>query len=255
MSYFDLSLDAANRAYTWGWRLSLAAAVSTALGVLLLTWVAKVREHDFEEQVANLHSRATMSEERAVLLEREAERLRLEFQNRDAERQAAAAASAAMATVAIERREPVPANRAPDNPRLASRHISEEQRTALLEHLERVTSHVVLRFEPNQEAAEYAVTIRDILIKAGVPVEFGSAASPSGLTGIRVAMIMSPGEGEALPAARQMSSILQDSGLLLERPIHWRSFPLSADEDPLSRSRSVRPAEVLIFVGAKPPAK
>ena len=45
MSYFDLSLDAANRAYTWGWRLSLAAAVSTALGVLLLTWVAKVREH------------------------------------------------------------------------------------------------------------------------------------------------------------------------------------------------------------------
>ena len=254
MSYFDLSLDAVNKAYSWGWRLSLAAAVSTALGVLLLMWVARVRELGFEQQVATLHSRAATSEERAAVFEREAARLRLNLERENAElRERQGAETRAREAAELRTAEPKTELPSQDSSQLASRRVTSVQRDCLLGRLQRVKVRVVLRFEPNQEAAEYAVAIRDIYTKAGVPVAFGSASNASGLTGIRMAMIMTPGEGEPLPAAKEMSSILQDCGIPLERPIHWRSFPRAEGDTPLSASRTARPPEVLIFVGEKPP--
>jgi hypothetical protein len=259
MNYFELSLDAANRAYSWGWRISLTAAVSTALGLLLLTWVARVREHDFEDQVASLLSRAAQSERRAAASEQEAARLRQEYA-REAARQREIESAEPVQAAAPPHQETAPppqetAPRARDTVEARARLVTPEQREALTLRLQQVKYKVNLRFEPNQETAEYAVAIRDIFNAAGVPVAFGSAANPSGLTGIRMAMIMTPGEGEPLPAARDMSSILHDSGFPLERPIHWRSFPLAEGEQAVARSQSTRPTDVLIFIGAKPPAK
>ena len=67
---FDISLEAANRIYSWGWRLSVIGAAVTAAGVLLLMWGTRVRDGDFEKQVATLHNRAASSEERSRQLEK-----------------------------------------------------------------------------------------------------------------------------------------------------------------------------------------
>lgn len=71
MAFFDISLDTANELYSWGWRVSLGGAVVTAIGVSLLMWGTRVRDSDFEENIAKLHERAATSEERGHVLEKE----------------------------------------------------------------------------------------------------------------------------------------------------------------------------------------
>src|SRR5579862_8366686 len=162
MSLFDLSLDVANRFYSWGWRLSVLGAAITVLGILLLMWGTRVRDQDFEEQVAIIHSRAAISEERAANLEKDAAQLRLDLQRERNFRKEDIAAPAII------------------------RQITPEQRSCLLGRLHGVKSSVVLRFEPNQEAGEYAAALRDVFNKAGVSVAFGSAVK-STITGTRMA--------------------------------------------------------------------
>jgi len=72
LAIFDVSLDTANGLYAWGWRLSLGGAVVTAVGIGVLMWGTRVRDHDFEKQVADLHGAAARAEERAGNLESEA---------------------------------------------------------------------------------------------------------------------------------------------------------------------------------------
>ena len=67
--FLDVSLDTANRFYAWGWRLSVMGAGVTAFGVVLLNWGTRVRDHDFEQQVASLHGKASAAEERSKTLE------------------------------------------------------------------------------------------------------------------------------------------------------------------------------------------
>jgi hypothetical protein len=66
----DISLPTANRFYTWGWAASLVGAAITLIGVLLLMWGTRVRDHDFEGSIAHLHESAASSEERSKELER-----------------------------------------------------------------------------------------------------------------------------------------------------------------------------------------
>ena len=63
MGFFDLSLYRANQFYSWGWRASVFGAVITAVGVGLLMLGTRVRDRDFEDQVATLHGRAADAEE------------------------------------------------------------------------------------------------------------------------------------------------------------------------------------------------
>jgi hypothetical protein len=70
--FMDVSLDTANELYAWGWRLSLGGAVVTALGVAMLMLGTRVRDHDFEHQVANLNLEAGQARERAGKLEEKA---------------------------------------------------------------------------------------------------------------------------------------------------------------------------------------
>ena len=222
MSLFDISLDAATRVHSWGWRLSVIGSIMTFLGVLLLMWGTRVRDQDFEEQVAVIHSRAAISEERAAGLEKEAAELRLDLQRERTYHKEDFAQPA------------------------SGREITPEQRKCLISRLRDFKTPVVLRFEPDQEAGEYAASLRDAFSKAGVNVSFGSAQR-SGMTGTRLAMATSPGNSEPLPAAAEMVSILQYCGIPLDPPIPWQQFPRSAGE---ASGRS-RPAEVLMFIGGK----
>jgi hypothetical protein len=60
----DVSLETANRFYTFGWTASLTGAAITFFGVVFLMWGTRVRDHDFEHDMATLHGRAATSEER-----------------------------------------------------------------------------------------------------------------------------------------------------------------------------------------------
>ena len=228
MSLFDLSLDAANRFYTWGWWLSMFGAVVTAIGVLLFTWGMRVRDQDFEEQVAVLHSRAATSEERAAVLEKDAAQLRLDLEG------------IKLPGARVEQRE--------DRALLATRHITEDQRGCLLGRLRDFKSPVTMRFEPDQEAAEYAASLREAFSKAGVQVSFAGAAR-SGISGIHIATA----DVEPVHAASELSSILQYCGIALDSPIQSQQFPHApGDARPAPNGHS---DEVLIFVGTKPPVK
>jgi hypothetical protein len=228
MSLFDLSLDAANRYYAWGWRLSMFGALVTFLGVLMLTWGMRVRDQDFEEQVAVLHSRAATSEERAAVLEKDAAQLRLDLEG------------IKLPGVRAEQRD--------DRRQYATRHVTDEQRTCLLGRLRDFKSSVTVRFEPDQEAGEYAASLREAFSKAGVTVSFAGAAR-SGMSGVHIASA----EGEALPAASELTSIMQYCGIALDSPIESQQFP-HAPGDARSAPNG-HPEDVQIFVGTKSPAK
>lgn len=58
LSFLDISLDTANRFYTWGWKASLVGATVTLIGVGLLMWGTRVRDHDFEAKMAQLNINA-----------------------------------------------------------------------------------------------------------------------------------------------------------------------------------------------------
>jgi hypothetical protein len=228
MSLFDLSLDAANKFYAWGWKLSMFGAIVTAIGVLLLTWGMRVRDQDFEEQVAVLHSRAATSEERAAALEKDAAQLRLDLQGIN------------LAGMRVEQRQ--------DRPQTATRHITDEQRNCLLGRLRDFKSPVTMRFEPDQEAAEYAASLRETFSKAGVQVSFAGTAR-SGVSGVRLATA----DVEPVHAASELSSILQYCGIALDNPIQSQQFPHAPGE--ARPAPNGHPEEVLMFVGTKPPVK
>src|SRR5262245_12280177 len=61
----DISLETANKFYTFGWAASLIGAAVTFAGVIFLMWGTRVRDHDFESQVATLNSEAGTARERA----------------------------------------------------------------------------------------------------------------------------------------------------------------------------------------------
>ena len=58
LDILDISLARANEFYTWGWRLSIIGAVVTALGVGLLMWGTRVRDHDFKFRMTALNKEA-----------------------------------------------------------------------------------------------------------------------------------------------------------------------------------------------------
>jgi hypothetical protein len=80
MGLLDISLETANEFYAWGWRASIAGAIITAVAVVFLMWGTRVRDHDFEGQIAELHSSASASRERAAQLEVRANEVQLELE-------------------------------------------------------------------------------------------------------------------------------------------------------------------------------
>lgn len=71
-SFFHISLETANRFYSLGWKASLFGSFVTLIGVSLLMWGTRVRDHDFESNISRLHTDAAQANERAAQLENDA---------------------------------------------------------------------------------------------------------------------------------------------------------------------------------------
>jgi hypothetical protein len=69
-SLLDISLDTANKFYTFGWASSLSGAAITFIGVVFLMWGTRERDRDFEDSIGHLHKSAATSEERSRELEK-----------------------------------------------------------------------------------------------------------------------------------------------------------------------------------------
>ena len=78
LSLLNISLETANKFYSWGWKASLFGALITLIGVSLLMLGTRVRDQDFEAQIANLNSSAATANENAAKLEKETELLKKE---------------------------------------------------------------------------------------------------------------------------------------------------------------------------------
>lgn len=75
-SFLDIQLETANKFYSWGWKASLLGAVITLIGVSLLMWGTRVRDHDFEANMSQLNTDAAKANERAAQLENGAAKAR-----------------------------------------------------------------------------------------------------------------------------------------------------------------------------------
>lgn len=84
MGILDISLERANDFYAWGWRFSILGAVITALGVGLLMWGTRVRDHDFEFRMTKANSDAAAAIERAADANRRAAEANLQLARADA---------------------------------------------------------------------------------------------------------------------------------------------------------------------------
>jgi hypothetical protein len=56
MPFFEISLETANKFYAWGWRASIAGAVITAVGVILLMYGTRVRDRATESQLSRANA-------------------------------------------------------------------------------------------------------------------------------------------------------------------------------------------------------
>src|SRR5436190_21991644 len=80
LSLFDISIDAANKFYTWGWRISALGAMATVIGIGLLWWGTRVRDRDFEHNIAHLTVDTARANEHTAVLAERAESARLEIE-------------------------------------------------------------------------------------------------------------------------------------------------------------------------------
>jgi hypothetical protein len=192
MAYFDISIDAANALYAWGWRLSLGGAIVTALGVGILFLGTRVRDRAFDQNIATLRERTASSEERSNALEKETARI--------------TASNLELATN-LERER---AARARIESGLASRHVTDEQKTALINALLGVKMEIIISLYQNPEASAYASEVTAALTEAGQTVTQGSTIIAGGgnLTGLLVEETADPRLIGALIAARLVTQKL-----------------------------------------------
>jgi hypothetical protein len=158
MDLFDVSFDTANQLYAWGWRASVVGAIITMFGVGLLAWGTRVRDHDFEEQIAGLHTKAAVSEneaantrERAAKLEERAAGLEKET------------ATAKERTVELQK----------ELEERKNRRITDEQKRAIIERLTPLPKGKVL-FNPlmaDGEAVQFSDQIKSVLAASGYDVD------------------------------------------------------------------------------------
>jgi hypothetical protein len=184
----DISLDTANRLYSWGWGLSAAGAVVTMLGIGMLSIGTRTRDRDFEKNIAQLHKSAAGSEERSKQLENDNLQLAT---NLERERAARARIEAGV----------------------ASRHVTPEQRAELIDTLKGMTLTVVLSRYNDPETATYAGEVASALIEAGTTVQAGSVvvAGDNNLTGLLVEETADPRLINALVASGLATQKLQST--------------------------------------------
>jgi hypothetical protein len=134
----DVSLEVANRLYTWGWVFSVVGAAVTLVGIAMLSIGTRVRDHDSEMQVASLNLEAGNARERAAKLEQDAARLRFELDRE------------------IQKRAP--------------RFLTEEQKETMLAELRGKILEVAVVVQNDVEAEAFALQFFIIFQDAGAKV-------------------------------------------------------------------------------------
>jgi len=178
---FDFSLERANQFYAWGWRLSVFGAAVTMIGVAALWLGTRVRDRDFEGNVATLHERAAISEKQSeelkkgnLILARDLERERTE-------------------RVKMEQR-------------FGARHFTPEQRTAVLHAFRDKPMMVHVRCIADGEAClaanNFAIVLREAGLVVPPVVNVGLTVPPS--LGIE---IYDPDGPQGLFASTMLSNI------------------------------------------------
>jgi hypothetical protein len=140
--FLDVSLDAANRLYTWGWGLSVSGAAVTMIGIGMLWVGTRVRDHDFDTTIAALNTEAGQARQRAGNLE---------------ERSAGLENEAAQARLEQERLKA----------QLAWRRITREQHDSLVAALRNSPTNLRLSHPDDPEASLSASEIEKSLVDAG----------------------------------------------------------------------------------------
>jgi hypothetical protein len=156
--WWDVSLDTANEFYTWGWRASMFGALITCFGVAFLYWGTRIRDHDFESNIAQLHDRASAADERSKILE--AGNLTLQ---RDVEREK-------LERIKMEER-------------FGARHFTSEQKTTVISafkgHQMTVDIRCIAEGEACLAANNFARDLREAGLSVPPVVDVGLTIPPS----------------------------------------------------------------------------
>ena len=81
LSFLNISLETANKFYSWGWKASCIGAAITLIGIIFLMWGTRVRDRDFQSQMTKLESETANSQETVAELTVQAEALKVEALN------------------------------------------------------------------------------------------------------------------------------------------------------------------------------
>jgi len=182
--FFDFSLETANRLYSWGWGLSVCGAMVTMIGVGILWLGTRVRDHDFEKNIAQLHASAAESERQSAELKQQNLKLATTLER---ERTARAKIEAG----------------------LASRHVRSEQREAVIAMLRGTSLTVTLSKVDDAETAAYAREITSALTAAGVTIKEGSTIISGGnFTGVLIEQNADPKLENALFGAGLATGVM-----------------------------------------------
>ena len=169
LSLFDISLETANKFYSWGWKASVTGAVITAIGVGLLMWGTRVRDHDFESNMSQLNTDAAKANERAAQLESDAAKAK----EKTATLEIDVAKTRESVAQANERAAQAERRAAEANLELAKfkapRILSEAQKTTFTKSLEGAPRgrFFIMSKSGDDEARLFAIQIRDLLLNAG----------------------------------------------------------------------------------------
>ena len=163
LSFLDISLRTANKFYSLGWKSSLVGAFITLIGITLLMWGTRARDHDFEHlRVSQSSKDAADATENAKKIEQENLILRTDLN-------AAAGEVAKLQTKAANaQRELLELQE-----RFKPRHLTAEQRTHLVALLTKQPKGTIgiSSVGSNEEAFVLAQELYSALQEAGWKVE------------------------------------------------------------------------------------
>jgi hypothetical protein len=184
-SYLNISLETANKLYSWGWKASLIGAAITLIGVTLLMWGTRVRDHDFESKISDTISAAAQANERAATLSKQAAEVQLDLEHERVQR------------LKLEAQ-------------MAPRSLTREQTERMVGALKQVPAPVAIIVERQgeQEASRYASMIVIALRAAGITVhETGGGISSPPPYGLMLGISADDPKGHAIKAAFESAGI------------------------------------------------
>jgi len=174
MSLLPFLLDHVNQVYSWGWRFSVTGAIITFIGVSLLMWTTRIKDHRFEVNMSQLDIDAAKANERAANAEVRAAEANLELAKLK-----------------------------------APRTLSLEQQDRVVEKLKKFsgTTFQIITYPGEPEPAAFSNIIASILVRAGW--QFNPNNSRGSLLGLASGVIIVVGRQAGTIAEEKGKSLLE----------------------------------------------